>query len=290
MCSCLLRLISLCPALRQTRELMVGHYTSNADVEPKHMPDQEIYRLLDLAATEEDQHEVGALLPFHPLFASLTSKPSLVSGNEQITNLPRDFTMKPGGQRSSLPLMRRFNEHSERLLSQALSVAPVFPAPLSETSSEVEELAAHECARQLTTVYCLASQRLGSRSKPRFPRPRSRRREPFPALPSSLFPLTHSLARARQDRRYYSEIELADLASASSASSRITLALPSASGAGAAPTTGSAAGEEGEGGGGELDGMFEKRERVRGVVEGVRDEWDGRLAEVRVVFSRSRSR
>ncbi|BGP40837.1 RNA polymerase II transcription factor B subunit 1 [Rhodotorula kratochvilovae] len=67
------------------------------DIEPQHLPDHEIYRLLDLAATEEDQHE--------------------------ITNLPRDFTMKPGGQRASLPLMRRFNEHSERLLNQALGSA-----------------------------------------------------------------------------------------------------------------------------------------------------------------------
>ncbi|GAA5885857.1 hypothetical protein JCM5296_000167 [Sporobolomyces johnsonii] len=64
------------------------------DIEPQHLPDHDIYRLLDLAATEEDQHE--------------------------ITNLPRDYTMKAGGQRASLPLMRRFNEHSERLLNQAL--------------------------------------------------------------------------------------------------------------------------------------------------------------------------
>ncbi|GAA5962778.1 hypothetical protein JCM3765_001514 [Sporobolomyces pararoseus] len=64
-------------------------------ITPQHEADHDsIYRLLDLAATEEDQHE--------------------------ITNLPKDFTMKAGGQRASLPLMRRFNEHSERLLAQAL--------------------------------------------------------------------------------------------------------------------------------------------------------------------------
>ncbi|GAA5871528.1 hypothetical protein JCM16303_000784 [Sporobolomyces ruberrimus] len=74
------------------------------DVTPQHEQDHDkIYKLLDLAATEEDQHE--------------------------ITNLPRDFTMKAGGQRASLPLMRRFNEHSERLLSQALGSAdPNAPA------------------------------------------------------------------------------------------------------------------------------------------------------------------
>ncbi|GAA5826603.1 hypothetical protein JCM5353_008925 [Sporobolomyces roseus] len=71
------------------------------DIEPQHQTDHEIYRLLDLAATEQDQHE--------------------------ITNLPRDFTMKAGGQRASLPLMRRFNEHSERLLSQALGATPDRP-------------------------------------------------------------------------------------------------------------------------------------------------------------------
>ncbi|GAA5975261.1 hypothetical protein JCM11641_005907, partial [Rhodosporidiobolus odoratus] len=63
--------------------------------EPQIEFDQErVGRLLDLKATEEDQHE--------------------------IPNLPSDYTMKPGGQRASLPLMRRFNEHSERLLNQAL--------------------------------------------------------------------------------------------------------------------------------------------------------------------------
>ncbi|GAA5846096.1 hypothetical protein JCM11251_007336, partial [Rhodosporidiobolus azoricus] len=56
-----------------------------------------VWRLLDLKASEEDQHEAPTL--------------------------PRDHTMKPGGQRASLPLMRRFNEHSERLLNQALGSA-----------------------------------------------------------------------------------------------------------------------------------------------------------------------
>ncbi|GEM07887.1 RNA polymerase II transcription factorb subunit 1 [Rhodotorula toruloides] len=154
------------------------------DVEPKHMPDHQIYRLLDLAATEEDQHE--------------------------ITNLPRDFTMKPGGQRSSLPLMRRFNEHSERLLSQALGSA--------------------------------ADRNRG------------------------FLDPGHA-----GDRNYYSSIELTDLSSPSSSTSRIALPLPSSSGA---PTV---AGEKEDGG---LEGMWEAREGVRKVVEGIRDEWEGRLVEV----------
>ncbi|KAI5476432.1 RNA polymerase II transcription factor b subunit 1 [Pseudohyphozyma bogoriensis] len=67
------------------------------DLEPKNLQPQAIFRLLDLAATEEDQHEV--------------------------TNRA-DFTMRAGGQRASLPLMRRFNEHSERLLNQSLGTEP----------------------------------------------------------------------------------------------------------------------------------------------------------------------
>ncbi|BGO92122.1 hypothetical protein NBRC10512_000853 [Rhodotorula toruloides] len=158
------------------------------DVEPKHMPDHQIYRLLDLAATEEDQHE--------------------------ITNLPRDFTMKPGGQRSSLPLMRRFNEHSERLLSQALGSA--------------------------------ADRNRG------------------------FLDPGHA-----GDRRYYSEIELTDLSSPSSLSSRIALSLPSASNA---HTTATGETEKEDG----LEGMYERRERVKRVVEGVREEWEGRLAEFEI--------
>ena len=40
------------------------------------------------------------------------------TGNQQ------DYTMRAGSQRSSLPLMRRFNEHSERLLDSALGKDP----------------------------------------------------------------------------------------------------------------------------------------------------------------------
>jgi transcription initiation factor TFIIH subunit 1 len=64
------------------------------DLEPKNLPKaSDVYRLLDLAATEEDHGETGNA---------------------------KDYTMRAGSQRKSLPLMRRFNEHSERLLTQAL--------------------------------------------------------------------------------------------------------------------------------------------------------------------------
>ncbi|SCV69839.1 BQ2448_1233 [Microbotryum intermedium] len=63
------------------------------DLEPKNLQHHDIYRLLDLAATEEDQHEV---------------------------DIQPDVTMRAGRERAALPLMRRFNEHSERLLNQSL--------------------------------------------------------------------------------------------------------------------------------------------------------------------------
>ncbi|GAA5864009.1 hypothetical protein JCM3774_004454 [Rhodotorula dairenensis] len=172
------------------------------DIEPKHMPDHEIYRLLDLAATEEDQHE--------------------------ITNQPRDFTMKPGGQRASLPLMRRFNEHSERLLNQALGSS--------------------------------ADRNRGFL-------------DPGNA----------------GDRRYYNEIELSDLVQPGAHEDRIALTLSDRAGAANAGATvgksSAATGEEGDEGDDGVDSFqkrFEKAERVKTVVRGVVDEWDGRLAEFEV--------
>jgi transcription initiation factor TFIIH subunit 1 len=61
------------------------------DVEPKHAPSRAVDLFLDLAATEEDHGQTG---------------------NE------RDVTMQPGRQRQTLPLIRRFNEHSSRLVAQ----------------------------------------------------------------------------------------------------------------------------------------------------------------------------
>ncbi|GAA5844577.1 hypothetical protein JCM9279_006352 [Rhodotorula babjevae] len=167
------------------------------DVEPQNVPDHEIYRLLDLAATEEDQHE--------------------------IPNLPRDFTMKPGGQRASLPLMRRFNEHSERLLNQALGSA--------------------------------ADRERG------------------------FLDPGHA-----GDRRYYNEIELSDLSAPTANGDRIALTLADRSEAlSSAGAGGAGAGQDGEGE--ELEGLEEmvrRKGRVRETMEGVRDEWEGRLAEFEV--------
>ncbi|KZT52260.1 hypothetical protein CALCODRAFT_525450 [Calocera cornea HHB12733] len=64
---------------------------------PRQIFSTAVDRLLDLGATEEDHEETG---------------------NE------RDVTMQPGRERGILPLIRRFNVHSERLLQQALGEAP----------------------------------------------------------------------------------------------------------------------------------------------------------------------
>ncbi|KAL7415329.1 hypothetical protein BDY24DRAFT_382565 [Mrakia frigida] len=58
-------------------------------IAPRHNPASVANRFLDLAATEEDHND---------------------SGNSE------DITMQAGRERASLPLMRRFNEHSEKLL------------------------------------------------------------------------------------------------------------------------------------------------------------------------------
>lgn len=36
------------------------------------------------------------------------------------TGNDKDYTMQAGRQKGSLPLMRRFNQHSERMLEQSL--------------------------------------------------------------------------------------------------------------------------------------------------------------------------
>lgn len=82
-------------ARRTTVRLPALDPADKTDLEPQSEPSTSTNRLLDLAATEADQHEVE--------------------------NLP-DTTMRAGSQRASLPLMRRFNEHSGRLLDASLYV------------------------------------------------------------------------------------------------------------------------------------------------------------------------
>ncbi|CEQ41979.1 SPOSA6832_03746, partial [Sporobolomyces salmonicolor] len=189
-----------------------------ADIEPQHLPDHDIYRLLDLAATEEDQHE--------------------------ISNLPRDYTMKAGGQRASLPLMRRFNEHSERLLNQALYVDGSL---LGHNASDV-----HPCIFLAEAL-----------------QPTEIEATPIPATPAC-------------DRRYYEEIEISDLQE-SHEPDRISLTLADQTKkstlAGAATPTEASGAMEGED---SLAAMARRRMEENRVRETVEAEWEGRLGDFKV--------
>ncbi|KAJ3803283.1 hypothetical protein GGU11DRAFT_812931 [Lentinula aff. detonsa] len=70
------------------------------ELEPRRQRDDKVELFVDLAASREDHEQAG---------------------NEQ------DITMQAGRQKGALPLIRKFNEHSERLLNSALRVAPFQP-------------------------------------------------------------------------------------------------------------------------------------------------------------------
>lgn len=63
------------------------------DLEPRRQPDIHVPKTVDLYATAEDHPETGNI---------------------------QDVTMQAGKQRQALPLIRRFNEHSERVLNAVL--------------------------------------------------------------------------------------------------------------------------------------------------------------------------
>lgn len=71
---------------------------------------------INLGATFEDHAEVRFIM------WPVTGTHSLVwqTGNE------KDVTMQAGRQRGALPLIRKFNDHSERLLNSALWVYPSY--------------------------------------------------------------------------------------------------------------------------------------------------------------------
>ncbi|KII92831.1 hypothetical protein PLICRDRAFT_89359 [Plicaturopsis crispa FD-325 SS-3] len=81
------------------------------ELEPRRQRDEGVEMFVDLGATEEDHGETG---------------------NE------KDITMQAGRKRDALPLIRKFNEHSERLLNSALGDVP--PAKRRRTDSGREEL------------------------------------------------------------------------------------------------------------------------------------------------------
>ncbi|KAJ3567587.1 hypothetical protein NP233_g6270 [Leucocoprinus birnbaumii] len=67
------------------------------ELEPRRQRSDPVQAVIDLAATLEDHGETG---------------------ND------KDITMQPGRQKGALPLIRKFNEHSERLLNSALGEVP----------------------------------------------------------------------------------------------------------------------------------------------------------------------
>ncbi|TFY71942.1 hypothetical protein EVG20_g1057 [Dentipellis fragilis] len=67
------------------------------ELEPRRQRDDDVDMFIDLGATGEDHGEA---------------------------TVEKDITMQAGKQRGALPLIRKFNEHSERLLNSALSQGP----------------------------------------------------------------------------------------------------------------------------------------------------------------------
>lgn len=81
------------------------------ELEPQRLREEGVDIFIDLGATQEDHEEVHSTsLPYYYILnASL----------DQTGNI-RDVTMQPGKQRAVLPLIRKFNEHSGRLLQSSL--------------------------------------------------------------------------------------------------------------------------------------------------------------------------
>jgi hypothetical protein len=73
---------------------------------------------IDLEATRGDHEEVRTLTFHGPFHTCVNFTIIMQTGNE------KDVTMQAGKQRGALPLIRKFNEHSERLLKSALCVWP----------------------------------------------------------------------------------------------------------------------------------------------------------------------
>ena len=107
-----------------SRQLIVQLTNSHelAEVTPRHERDGVGQMLIDLDATEQDHPEVGLANTTGPLTNERTQ-----SGNTQ------DLPMQAGRQKQAIPLIRRFNEHSERLLNSALGQEPLSKRQRMET-------------------------------------------------------------------------------------------------------------------------------------------------------------
>jgi len=100
---------------RSCPEILFPLPTLPVELEPRHARNDAVSLGVDLTATQEDHMEVSTTRACQQLPLNFVQ-----TGN---TN---DVTMQAGRQRAILPLIRKFNEHSERLLNSALGeVRPV---------------------------------------------------------------------------------------------------------------------------------------------------------------------
>jgi hypothetical protein len=81
------------------------------ELEPRRQRSDPAELFVNLGATLEDHGEV---MLARQLGVLCLIYPSVQTGNE------KDVTMRAGRQKGALPLIRKFNEHSERLLNSAL--------------------------------------------------------------------------------------------------------------------------------------------------------------------------
>lgn len=81
------------------------------ELEPRRQRSDPVELFVNLGATLEDHREVILASQFDVLCLIYSS---VQTGNE------KDVTMRAGRQKGALPLIRKFNEHSERLLNSAL--------------------------------------------------------------------------------------------------------------------------------------------------------------------------
>ena len=87
----------------------VSCLTLDLGVEPQKQRDNDVGLLVNLLATQEDHLEVSS-----PQAGYSETDTHLIQ-----TSTQKDATMQAGKQKGALPLIRKFNEHSERLLNAA---------------------------------------------------------------------------------------------------------------------------------------------------------------------------
>lgn len=90
---------------------LLNNFFHPQELEPRRQRSDPVELFVNLGATLEDHGEV---ILASQLDVLCLIYPSVQTGNE------KDVTMRAGRQKGALPLIRKFNEHSERLLNSAL--------------------------------------------------------------------------------------------------------------------------------------------------------------------------